>query len=176
MTHPPLDLSAIHAAAKAATPGPWTAHKWDRLNDRPPRIDMGHGGRCCQFIGPASARDEDAVFIASASPSVVMALVDRVRELERENERLLVDGRKLIKMAEAVSVALNDAGWPSSPLGWDDRAISAIGVLGKHAARIRELEAGLVEACDSWRGMYQNEFDSDGLPEGYAELRALVKP
>lgn len=50
----------------------------------------------------------------------------RVLELEREVERLRTDGRELVKMLERISLALDEVGYPSSPLGVCDRAVSAI--------------------------------------------------
>jgi hypothetical protein len=78
----PLDLDAIDARAKSATPGPWVAGQWSRLNG-------SHGSEICaaEISVVVSAHDrpslavDDLDFIAHAREDVPK-LVARVRELE----------------------------------------------------------------------------------------------
>lgn len=63
-----VDLDALVALAEAATPGQWVATgRWVRfgLHDR------------------EQISDEDAAFIAACDPQTVLALIERIRELER---------------------------------------------------------------------------------------------
>ncbi len=52
--------------------------------------------------------------------------VCRVEALRGDRDAAVRDGRKLHDMLVAISLALNDAGWPSSALGVDDRACAFI--------------------------------------------------
>jgi hypothetical protein len=79
MTHPkPLDLDAIEATARAATPGEWRVADW--TGDHRVGVEAFHGaGR-----RPICVTDElaDAAHIAAANPATVLALVARIREFE----------------------------------------------------------------------------------------------
>lgn len=74
-------LDDLIAKARAATPGPWHVSKSHDEND-------------CDVWGVSDAKarlhyrdnfghDQDAAFIAAANPTVILALCERVRELEQ---------------------------------------------------------------------------------------------
>jgi hypothetical protein len=84
-------LADLEAKAKAATPGPWalwTGCSWRRFGSE------ATGQSFCEPKTQNSDRqpdlwfrnDADAKFIPAANPSVLLALVGRIRELERERE------------------------------------------------------------------------------------------
>lgn len=82
-----VDLDALEAAAKAATPGPWEAQRYCPADGSEAwRIFLrGHenprtNSRDCYWS------EADAKHIAAASPTVVLKLVARVREAERRDE------------------------------------------------------------------------------------------
>lgn len=93
---PDLDLDALEATARAATPGPWML---DGMGEDEPEINYwAH-----RFIGTAEpnesgsneiiATSEDghgpnAEYIAAFDPPTVLALIARIREAEDENRRL----------------------------------------------------------------------------------------
>lgn len=82
----PLDLDAIEAAARAATPGPWEHQPafFDNAVTQN-RCLYGASVKGPFYIGSYEDRgfsDEDAAYIAALSPDVALALVARVRELE----------------------------------------------------------------------------------------------
>ena len=81
-------MSDLRKLAEAATPGPWvtTERAW------PEQVG------CCPLVGrpysihrsdnnnvAAASTLEDAAFIAAASPTAVLALLDRIEELEAAN-------------------------------------------------------------------------------------------
>jgi mannose/fructose/N-acetylgalactosamine-specific phosphotransferase system component IIB len=78
-----LDLSAIAEAAMAATPGPWESrtelgHPGVRAIARPDAFDW----ICSMQVSNSPRFEANAAFIALANPTTVLALVDRIRELE----------------------------------------------------------------------------------------------
>ena len=103
-----LDLDALEAVARAATPGPWT-YKPTILglpnttvmagDDQLGYICVGH------FLAP------NATHIAAFDPPTVLALITRIREAERHNVQLLREAVKRegrVRRAEgAIAEALN---------------------------------------------------------------------
>lgn len=89
----PLDLDALEATARAATPGPWFARG---LDDEPTvnhEFDTeGHGPGYGAHVYPD--KPEDAVFIAAFDPPTVLALIERVREAEAARDRAQADERE----------------------------------------------------------------------------------
>lgn len=93
----PLDLDALEAAARAATPGPWWADKhedWaypqtevlDQPTGKPvtfynsrPEYDQF---MFCGTRGKAELEWANATFIAAANPAAVLALIERLRAAE----------------------------------------------------------------------------------------------
>jgi hypothetical protein len=142
----PLDLPALEATARAATPGPWDV---DDDGDRS-SIETSDGFAVASMAEHKSMHTirahgrsdsiEDARHIAAFSPSVALALLAQLRAAQAETELLRTDGRKLVGMLERISVALNEAGWPSSALGVEDRAVSAIGQLRAAGERVEQFE------------------------------------
>lgn len=114
-----IDLDALEAVARDATPGPWIADPpsaWDtddvggyqlqaavRVKDSGSITWDDHGG---EVFKPA-----DAEFIATFDPPTVRALITRLREAERHNVQLLREAVKRegrVKRAEgAIAEALN---------------------------------------------------------------------
>ncbi|WP_067198891.1 ead/Ea22-like family protein [Microbacterium sp. XT11] len=89
-----VDLDALEALAKAATPGPWVLDNsgWSRPYSVPDRIAGGISENDWTNVitpqdeqgGGSWSRDEDAEYIAAADPSTVLALI---AELRQERER-----------------------------------------------------------------------------------------
>jgi hypothetical protein len=95
-----IDLDKLEQAAKAATPGPWRVSiddKWPGGDGNPSVMGIYGPERIVDYgLGPErhdlrivetdgghyEPRWDDANFIATCSPDVVLALVQRVRELE----------------------------------------------------------------------------------------------
>ncbi|AHG63148.1 ead/Ea22-like family protein [Advenella mimigardefordensis] len=89
----PEKLDALYALAKKATPGPWEA-----FNDTVLVEDETAENEIAYFCGYEYNEDTvqvDAAYVAAASPDVITALIDRVRELEAERTEL----RKALSLA-----------------------------------------------------------------------------
>lgn len=80
----PTDLSRLESLAREATPG-----EWETPADKPWRVYSGD-----VLIAVASGMthpsdqvyaDANAAYIAAANPAAVLALIERVRELEAVN-------------------------------------------------------------------------------------------
>jgi hypothetical protein len=69
-----IDLDAIEAAARGATPGPW--EKFEN--------EGWHVAGICTVFGG----ERDTKYIATMDPQTTLALVERVRELEATEFRL----------------------------------------------------------------------------------------
>lgn len=99
-----LDLDALEAVARAATPGPW--HQGAHY--------IGAGGEPYDpdaVVGQASILC-DAEHIATFDPPTVRALITRLREAERHNVQLLREAVKRearVRGAEAVIAAARHA-------------------------------------------------------------------
>lgn len=103
-----VDLGALEALAKAATPGPWFAsrpgkryeeghHVWSK---REPEEPDSHD------IAMHCWGQEEAEFIAAADPSTVLALI---AELRQERERAdVAEGELDQALAKRISVTLRD--------------------------------------------------------------------
>jgi hypothetical protein len=74
----PADLSRIETLAREATPGEWKA-----MGYLPWRVE--NGDRPTPICGCDNVAN--AAYIAAANPAAVLALIERVRELEAEIER-----------------------------------------------------------------------------------------
>ncbi len=77
----PLDLAALEAAARAATPGPW-----EFLAST---VQIFSGNTCvaeCSspMFGEEMCASDNAQFISAANPAVVLALIERVRVAEEQ--------------------------------------------------------------------------------------------
>jgi len=71
-----INLDALEAAARAATPGPWEFREADGLCD----IAVPDGWLLQSDSESANRRD--AQYVAAANPAVVLELVHRLREAE----------------------------------------------------------------------------------------------
>lgn len=88
-----VDLDALEAAAKAATPGPWTlwsnnrisTHQYVKTEDDWTLVaaDSGYTDR-----SSFDQRTRDLGYIAAANPQVVLALIERLRKAEEETRAL----------------------------------------------------------------------------------------
>lgn len=127
-----LNLDALEATARAATPGPWTIN-WE--------TDEYHAGMpdkwALSINGPEASEfadldSADAEHIATFDPPTVLALITRLREAERER-----DG------ARWAAGIVGDVARESSG-GWQDASAEL------HAAqdRLREAEAVIEEVDD----------------------------
>lgn len=76
-----IDIEALEAVAKAATPGPWTWHETETYCD-------GRRHPAGRLNGPAYAPDYedsvlcrgDAAFVAALNPTVALALLTEIRQ------------------------------------------------------------------------------------------------
>jgi Ead/Ea22-like protein len=98
-----IDLDKLEALAKAATPGEWVAmpaisERWSGEGNRTTqRVDAGYIKLlvCNSWELPRGAEQSEcqikgfanAAFIAAANPPTVLALIERIRELEAEIAR-----------------------------------------------------------------------------------------
>ena len=82
-----VDLAALRAKAEAATPGPWSALTTGRASgDHWYIVD---DGEALAYITANDGSDEEqrepnARYMAAVSPDVVLALLDRIAELEAD--------------------------------------------------------------------------------------------
>ena len=190
MTTPPLSLLAD--LARAATPGPWHVEVDEKpRHDGTPRVMCIHGPvsivdhglgpeRDCVVIaetdgGQYGPRYADAAYIAAASPSIVLELVERVRELERERDRHAAGAEEYRAELGAIKDVLGLSG---GGIG-----LSVHEHIRLQAARIAELEAGLREACEIADEWITEAGASPGWGAGdrgeharVARLRALLTP
>ena len=85
-----IDLDAIEAAARGATPGPWI------------RFENGgwHVAEICTVFGG----ERDAHYIATMDPQTTLALVERVRELESMCRCARVEMQHMLHCANTDSV------------------------------------------------------------------------
>jgi len=84
-------FSERKAAAMAATPGPWewfTSNSMARLSSIPSGKDgdVLSAFRASDGVPCVSVSQPDMAFIAAANPAVVLALLDRIAELEAKTE------------------------------------------------------------------------------------------
>lgn len=92
-------LAELERLAKGAMPGPWQCYKPSEFPEDfrlamagkhdPKQYNGGYIGRLTRSHDPKMSgegsmlpREQDAKFIAAANPSVVLALIERIRELE----------------------------------------------------------------------------------------------
>lgn len=121
-----LDLSALRAKAKAATPGEWVRGKSCA------RTVFSFRARNCCTIGDFKYLD-DAAFIAAAEPAVVLSLIDRVERAEA----LIAKAGKPSPVYKAVEQILDEhSAWISSP---NHKVTSAVALAAVIAA---DLESG----------------------------------
>lgn len=96
------DLAELRKVAEAATPGPW----WDKGNEYSAGAPhYGDFGWCVPGCPAGETEDSaqgraDATYIATADPTTVLALLDRIAELEA----------KLEDLRQAAEVVVLDAG------------------------------------------------------------------
>lgn len=104
------DLDALDRLAKAATPGPWMvagSDIWDTADGTYPGIPLMRADHEVRSWGRPYThheRNANAAFIAAASPSVILALVQRLRVAEaalaRRDDAVVVL-RQLLRLPEA---------------------------------------------------------------------------
>ena len=79
-----VDLDALEALAKAATPGPWTHYETMQADNH---VTAGGGILTGTHVCGPTYEKKNAAFIATADPSTVLALIAELRqERERANE------------------------------------------------------------------------------------------
>lgn len=80
------NIDALEEAAKKATPGPWEGFSGGF-------VESSEGYEVCQVLAhhPQNEKKQgyNRKYIAAANPAVVLALINKVRELEQKNLRLL---------------------------------------------------------------------------------------
>lgn len=170
-----LDLSALEAIAKQATPGPWFAKVNDLIGGMcvmPVDMTPGEASDTGQRIGEVGDfMGNDADFVATFNPETVLALIGRVREAEDpprvalnvEWQREMLQKRNVDLRArlEAVEAELESAKWC-----YNTEVDEVIELREKYNA----LRARIKALADEWdgRGYY-------GVQNG-DELRALLDP
>lgn len=94
------DYAELRRLAEAATPGPW---HFCRDKDDCAMVTVAPGADCSterSFIAVAAwADNDDAAYIAALSPDVVLGLLDRILELEKEPVRVVHDSPSLLAAA-----------------------------------------------------------------------------
>lgn len=86
----PDDLDRLRKLAAEATPGPWKYM---------PKICTvyAEGTRVAEVLtagGPVSPLQPDGLYIAAANPATVLALLDRIKELEAARSRAVAEERE----------------------------------------------------------------------------------
>ena len=137
-----LDLDELESKAKAATPGPWkcVAHVESLLLgvqsvDGVP-ISVIAGDRPLTNMRQAIA---DNAHIAAANPATILALVDRIRELEEMNERQRARETRLVEALVSI-----EEYWNREPT--DGAMLDALDVMTRRA------HAAIIDACDYRKG------------------------
>jgi len=162
MTTPPLSLLAD--LARAATPGPWHSDA-DYIYGAAPDGSIPYH----LLTMSEHAKEADARHIAAFSPSVCLALLERCREAEVERDRHAAGAEAYRAEIEEIKAVLGLLA------GGDGRSVADH--VRQLAARIAELEAGLVEACDAWEGwVTSGERWDPRETDRIADLRALTTP
>lgn len=110
----PLDLDALEAVARAATPGPWEESETVMWDDETPQalVKTPDGALTWDDHGGLVFTPVDAAHIASFDPPTVLSLIGRVREAEAERDEfkrlfsechpIHLDGVQRAHAAEAV--------------------------------------------------------------------------
>jgi hypothetical protein len=102
----------LRELAMAATPGPWEADepatKW-RARDGHVRTTHPDFEDCADEIAETFSND-DAAYIAAASPDVVTGLLDRLAAVEAERDRLAAAVERVEALAE-----IGVTGWDLTP-------------------------------------------------------------
>lgn len=111
-----IDLDELERLAKVATPGPWrwwTSCSFRRLSSDETGSDgdVLHAVVHRDGVSDIQGSDADREFIAAANPETVLALVKRVRELEKAYQE------ECMRTSQAEDL-LSDA--LASDLGWED--------------------------------------------------------
>lgn len=75
---PPVDIAELERLARAATPGPWWHGKY---YDRVTRTADGDGSDSIAHVYGGRGQNDNAAYIAAASPATILALVEEVREM-----------------------------------------------------------------------------------------------
>lgn len=77
-----IDRDKLRDLASDATPGPWTATGWANENYDGNYLVVASGADVAS-TGKSELYQENAAFIAAASPDVVLALLDKLTHVER---------------------------------------------------------------------------------------------
>ena len=95
MTRP--DTSALLAAARAATKGPWRVSAFEEAAEGKERVVMGADNYGVAWIMGRTLAEHvrDALFLSLANPSAIEALCLWLEKVERENAEL----RKTLRIA-----------------------------------------------------------------------------
>jgi hypothetical protein len=78
------DWAELRAAAELATPGPWMMERNLDIGNIYIRESKGHYGRICRIWNDRTATDENASYIALASPDRILALLAQRDDLAAE--------------------------------------------------------------------------------------------
>jgi hypothetical protein len=105
-----IDLDAIESAAKAATPGPWSAMRWSGNAWPDAHISVGadeHGSRMAIAMNTRYAKrpEEDMNYISTMNPTTTLALVEEVRRLREYHEANVEHARDALKDEEQIGPA-----------------------------------------------------------------------
>ncbi|WDH77902.1 hypothetical protein PTQ19_10250 [Microbacterium esteraromaticum] len=119
-----LDLDALEAVARAATPGPWeweppVEETWTLGQESLVTVDHGEDGYPEEVLSGwghdasgTDASDEDRAHIAAFDPPTTLALIARVKEAERKQAEAESERDSIIAAVEAIEPM-----WPRGMYG-----------------------------------------------------------
>lgn len=154
------DLSTIIAKVKELLPkaveGPWHFSPW-HIEEGPPAVRKdGYG------IVATTAGDDTAAFIALLNPVTVSALLSRIEELERYEDRLCIDpggSDKIDELESAMGNLMFRATSAEAKLAeavkWVDAHLSKTAMLPKRVDEMNEVEADIFKIAAYHMGFLQ---------------------
>lgn len=90
-------LAELEEAAKAATPGPWfpvSNNTFLEINTYDSKVAPSVASVCAsQFLEGGNKEAQNGLHIARANPATVLALIARIRELDKALRNALLSGR-----------------------------------------------------------------------------------
>lgn len=159
-----IDLQSLRSAALAASPGPWTLDLvYESQRGAPDYAHIKAAGLNVP-VATVMHREEDAKFIAAASPSVVLALLDLIDEWTAAESCQQAERDDLQARLTAAEAGVS---------GWRNFAQCRQLAATEHAARADAAEArlasaeGVVEAARGYVRKYPTAIGFDAALAAY---------